>query len=32
MGFLGHEGSDILKFSIFVQNSVRNNEMQEVGV
>ena len=32
MGLLGHEGSDILKFAIFVQNSVRNNEMQGIGV
>ena len=32
MGFLGHKRSDIFKFVIFVQKSVRNNEMQEIGV
>ena len=32
MGLLGHKRSDILKFAIFVQNSVRNNKMQEIGV
>ena len=32
MGLLGHKRSDILKFAIFVQNSVRNNETQENGV
>ena len=32
MALLGLKRSDILKFAIFVQNSVRNNEMQEIGV
>ena len=32
MGLLGLKRSDIFKFAIFVQNSVRNNEMQEIGV
>ena len=32
MGLLGLKRSDILKFPIFVQNSVRNNEMQGIGV
>ena len=32
MGLLGQKRADILKFAIFVQNSVRNNEMLEIGV
>ena len=32
MALLGLKRSDILKFAIFVQNSVRNNEMLEIGV
>ena len=32
MGLLGHKRSHIFKFAILVQNSVRNNEMQEIGV
>ena len=29
---LVQKGGDIFKFAIFVQNSVHNNEMQEIGV
>ena len=32
MGSLGQKRTDILKFALFVQNSVRNNEMLKVGV
>ena len=32
MALLGLKRSDILKFAIFVQNSVGNNEMQGIGV
>ena len=32
MGLVGQKRADILKFAIFVQNSVRNNKMLEVGV
>ena len=32
MGLLGQKRADILKFAIFVQNSVCNNEMLEIGV
>ena len=32
MGLLDQKRADILKFAIFVQNSVHNNEMLESGV
>ena len=32
MGLLGQKRADILKFAIFVQNSVRNSEKLEIGV
>ena len=32
MGLLGQKRAEILRFAIFVQNSVRNNEMLERGV
>ena len=32
MGLIGQKRADILNFAIFVQNSVRNNKMLEVGV
>ena len=31
MGLLGQKRADILKFPILVQNSVRNNEMLDIG-
>ena len=32
MSLVGQKRADILKFAIFVQNSVCNKKMQEVGV
>ena len=32
MGLLDQKRADVLKFAIFVQNSVHNNEMLESGV
>ena len=32
MGLLGQKRADILKFVIFVENRVRNNQMLEIGV
>ena len=32
MGLLGQKRADILKFAIFVQNSVHNSEKLEIGV
>ena len=32
MGLLGQKSADILKFAIFLQNSVRNSEKLEIGV
>ena len=32
MGLLGQKRADILKFVIFVENRVRNNQMLESGV